>query len=174
MNMNTLNSWLSVAWIALAPSSAFAHAGHGGAHSEQPGAGGPLTEKIKHGAARFKAAHAKMQNEVFFVQPNNGETVKSPVKVVMGVKGYKIGPLGDLTVGLGHHHLLINQAPIQKGTVIPMDDNHIHFGKGQTETEVQLKPGKYSLTLQFADGAHRSYGPDLSSTIEVTVVSETQ
>ncbi|MBP6707250.1 MAG: DUF4399 domain-containing protein, partial [Achromobacter sp.] len=39
----------------------------------------------------------------------------------------------------------------------------------QTETELKLAPGKHTLTMQFADGAHRSYGPDLSSTISVTV-----
>ena len=52
---------------------------------------------------------------------------------------------------------------------MPTDDTHIHFGKGQTETELKLAPGKHTLTMQFADGAHRSYGPDLSSTISVTV-----
>ena len=28
---------------------------------------------------------------------------------------------------------------------------------------VTLEPGEYSLTMQFADGDHRSYGPRLAS-----------
>ena len=50
-----------------------------------------------------------------------------------------------------------------------MDDQHRHFGKGQTETEITLPPGRYRLTMQFADGAHRSYGEKMRKTIEVTV-----
>jgi hypothetical protein len=56
-----------------------------------------------------------------------------------------------------------------EGQAIPADDMHLHFGKGQTETEVTLKPGEHKLTLQFADGAHRSYGPKMSKTIKITV-----
>jgi hypothetical protein len=64
---------------------------------------------------------------------------------------------------------LINVPDIPQGTVIPMDDQHRHFGKGQTETEITLPPGRYRLTMQFADGAHRSYGEKMRKTIEVTV-----
>jgi hypothetical protein len=45
----------------------------------------------------------------------------------------------------------------------------MHFGKGQTETEVKLPPGKYKLTMQFANGAHQSYGAGLSKSINITV-----
>jgi len=55
------------------------------------------------------------------------------------------------------------------GTVVPKDSTHLHFGKGQTETTVQLTPGKHKLTLQFADGLHRSYGGKLATTISVNV-----
>jgi hypothetical protein len=72
-------------------------------------------------------------------------------------------------VNSGHHHLLINQTFIEQGSTIPADQNHIHFGKGQTETELNLSPGNYKLTLQFADGYHRSYGKALSKTIQIEV-----
>jgi hypothetical protein len=65
--------------------------------------------------------------------------------------------------------LLINQTFIEKGNTIPADQNHLHFGKGQTETELNLSPGIYNLTLQFADGYHRSYGKALSKTIQIEV-----
>ena len=55
-----------------------------------------------------------------------------------------------------------------KGTVVPADKTHIHFGKGQTETRILLDEGPHTLTLQFADGAHRSFGPEFSQTIKVT------
>ena len=67
----------------------------------------------------------------------------------------------------GHHHLIIDGKPVPKGTVVPADEQHIHYGKGQTSARVVLKEGPHTLTLQFADGAHRSYGPTFSHTINV-------
>jgi hypothetical protein len=58
---------------------------------------------------------------------------------------------------------------IPLGETIPKDSLHIHFGKAQTETEVTLAPGKHKLTLQFADGLHRSYGEKLAASITVNV-----
>ena len=108
-------------------------------------------------------------NDVKFLEPTNGAKVSAKFKVKMAVDGYTIGPVGDLAKGKGHHHLIVDSGPIAEGTVVPADKTHLHFGKGQTETEVELPPGKHKLTLQFADGAHRSYGPAMSQTIEITV-----
>ncbi len=74
-----------------------------------------------------------------------------------------------MTEGTGHHHLLIDSPGVSKGEVIPANDKSLHFGKGQTETDVTLPPGDHTLTLQFGDGAHRSYGPAMSKTIKVHV-----
>lgn len=106
---------------------------------------------------------------VEFIEPNNNATVASPFKVKFGLNGMQVAHAGEMKEGTGHHHLLINVADIPEGTVIPMDDQHRHFGKGQTETEITLPPGRYRLTMQFADGAHRSYGEKMRKTIEVTV-----
>jgi hypothetical protein len=106
---------------------------------------------------------------VFFVEPKDGATVDQEFKVVMGVKGMAIKPVGDMTENTGHHHLLIDTAPVKRGESIPADATHLHFGKGQTETTVKLPPGKHTLQLQFADGAHRSYGDAMSATITVVV-----
>jgi hypothetical protein len=108
-------------------------------------------------------------SRVEFLEPANGATVSPKFKVRMNVVGYKIAPLGELEKGKGHHHIVINGGPVDEGKVVPTDAQHIHFGKGQTETELTLPPGKHKLTLQFADGAHRSYGPALSQTIEINV-----
>ncbi len=115
------------------------------------------------------AATGATEPQVSFLEPADGATVGQKFKVRMNVEGFEIGPLGDLTQGKGHHHIVVNGTWIKDGEVVPTDEKHIHFGKGQTETELELKPGKYSLTLQFADGAHRSYGEKLSQTINVTV-----
>ena len=111
-------------------------------------------------------AHAASVN---FVSPADGAVVSSPFEVKFGVSGMEIKPAGDMTPNTGHHHLLINQAPIKAGEAIPADAQHLHFGKGQTEALVTLPPGKYSLTMQFGNGMHQSYGPELSKTINVTV-----
>lgn len=115
------------------------------------------------------AQAAEPAKRVYFVEPKNGAVVTSPFKVVFGVSGMAVDPAGEIKADSGHHHLLINVGPMKAGEVIPIDDTHLHFGKGQTETEVTLPPGKYKLTMQFANGAHQSYGPKLSKTIKVTV-----
>ena len=114
-------------------------------------------------------AQKKEESGVFFVEPKNGATVEQEFKVVMGVRGMEVKPAGEITPNTGHHHLLIDASPVKKGDVIPADEHHLHFGKGQTETMVKLAPGKHKLQLQFADGTHHSYGPSMSNTITVTV-----
>jgi hypothetical protein len=104
-----------------------------------------------------------------FVSPKDGEKVKSPVHIVMGVDGMEVKPAGDATPNSGHHHLIVDGAAIPAGTAVAKDEQHIHFGKGQTEADVELKPGPHTLTLQFADGSHISYGDALSTTIHITV-----
>jgi len=109
--------------------------------------------------------------KVYFTNIKDGDTVKSPVKLSFGVDGMGVRPAGqdvnDKTTG--HHHLIIDSDGIAPGQVVPMNDKHIHYGKGQTSAEVKLTPGKHTLRLQFADGAHRSYGPEMSAAIHITV-----
>jgi hypothetical protein len=115
------------------------------------------------------AVHAQSNARVYFIEPKDGATVTSPVHAKFGVDGMTVAPAGTMTDGSGHHHVLIDSGPIPKGTVIPMDDTHLHYGKAQTEADIKLPPGDHTLTMQFADGAHRSYGPDMASTIKVHV-----
>ncbi len=106
---------------------------------------------------------------VSLLEPADGATVTSPVKVRFGVKGMTVQPAGEIVAGTGHHHLLINADSMPAGETIPATPQHIHFGKGQTEAEVALQPGTYKLTAQFANGAHQSYGKAMSQTITITV-----
>lgn len=109
--------------------------------------------------------------KVFLVEPADRATVKSPVKLVFGLEGMTVRPAGQdpLDKTSGHHHVIVDGEPVALGVAVPADDKHIHFGKGQTETELALAPGTHRLTLQLADGLHLSYGPELSSTITVEV-----
>ena len=106
---------------------------------------------------------------VMLLEPADGASVSSPFKVRFGIKGMSVAEAGEILANSGHHHLLVNQAPIAKGESVPFSDQHLHFGKGQTEAEVKLAPGTYKLTAQFANGAHQSYGAAMSRTITVTV-----
>jgi hypothetical protein len=106
---------------------------------------------------------------VWFAEPKDGATVTSPFKVVFGIRGMTVEPAGEIKADSGHHHLLINLDPMAAGEAIPVDDTHLHFGKAQTEAEVKLPPGNYKLTMQFANGAHVSYGPAMAASINVTV-----
>jgi hypothetical protein len=115
------------------------------------------------------AGQAQTPARVWFIEPKDGATVSSPVHVKFGVEGMQVAPAGTMGDTSGHHHLLIDAGPMQKGLVIPADDKSIHFGKGQTEADVKLPPGDHTLTMQFADGAHRSYGPEMSQTIKIHV-----
>ena len=106
---------------------------------------------------------------VFFVNLEDGAVVSSPVTVEMGVNGMEVEPAGELARYKGHHHIIVDGSFNPKGMVVPADTTHIHFGQGQTSTELPLSPGVHTLTLQFADGFHRSYGEKMSATISITV-----
>lgn len=108
---------------------------------------------------------------VYFIEPSDGAVVESEFKVEMGVQGMEVMPAGTIAENTGHHHLLIDATQqINAGETIPAgSDKHLHFGKGQTETKIKLAPGPHTLTLQFANGAHVSYGEKMRSTIHVTV-----
>ena len=107
--------------------------------------------------------------KVSIISPADGATVDKTFTVKFGVEGIQLAPAGDQTPNTGHHHLLIDGRPIPKGDVIPASERSLHFGKAQTETDIKLPPGQHTLTLQFGDGIHRSYGPEMSSTITVNV-----
>ena len=106
---------------------------------------------------------------VYFISPKPGAEVPTKFHVKFGVKGMKVEPAGNMTENTGHHHLIVDGEPTPEGTVVPADATHIHFGKGQTETDLELPPGKHTLTLQFANGAHQSYGKAMSATTTVQV-----
>jgi hypothetical protein len=127
-------------------------------HMTEPGVNVPELPAVPEGA------------KVVFKNLKDGATIKSPFKLEMGTEVIKVDTAGPVIAGVGHHHLFIDaEDSLAAGTVVPKDATHIHFGKGQTEYELTLTPGKHKLTLQMADGLHRSYGGKLAATITVNV-----
>jgi len=150
----------------------------GKAHSHDQGKAHGHHEKAQKEGAKASSGQAKGatdpgkipdNSKVFFVSPKDGASVSSPVSFTMGVEGMEIKPAGEIVEGTGHHHIIVNSDSVAKGAPIPADDKHIHFGKGQTEASLELPPGKHAIRLQFANGAHLSYGPQLESVINITV-----
>lgn len=115
----------------------------------------------------------KSDSEVYFVNLQNNAKVPSTFLAQFGVQGMAVKPAGQDIEDRksGHHHILIDNlaGEIPEGQVVPTGAKDIHYGKGQTEGVLELSPGKHTLTLQFADGAHRSYGKKLAKTITVFV-----
>lgn len=106
---------------------------------------------------------------VFFANLTDGQELTNPVIIEMGVEGMGIEPAGALKEGTGHHHILINGGSLGVGETVPADALNIHYGKGQTSDTLTLEPGSYTLTLQFANGHHQSYGEQMAASIQVTV-----
>jgi len=111
--------------------------------------------------------------EVYIISPKNGATVKGPVVVLFGLKGMGIAPAGVKFDNTGHHHLLVDMAvPSDLNVPMPATDTLLHFGKGQTQTSLTLKPGKHTLQLVFADLNHMAFDPPLvSKKITITVTN---
>ena len=103
------------------------------------------------------------------MSPANGAKVKSPVTVVFGLSGMGVAPAGVKFDNTGHHHLLIDvNEPLDPNEPIPQDKTHLHFGAGQTETRIELPPGKHTLQLVLGDAKHYPFSPPLVSS-KITV-----
>jgi len=69
----------------------------------------------------------------------------------------------------GHHHLLVDQQTLPEAG-LPMGDPPLHFGKGQTETELTLEPGTHTLQLILGNHLHVPHNPPVvSEKITITV-----
>ena len=124
-----------------------------------------LPDAIAHGY------HSDETKKVYFITPSDGTTVTNPVKIKFGATGVNIVPAGVDMPDSGHHHLLINVDKLPDLKMpIPADSNHLHFGNGQTETEINLPVGKHTLQLLIGNHLHIPHSePIISEKIEITV-----
>lgn len=115
---------------------------------------------------------------VYFVGLADGAVVTSPVTVVFGLSGMGVAPAEVEVSMTGHHHLLLNRPAFGEGEFgaeelvlsIPKDDNHIHFGGGQTQAVLDLPPGRHTLQLVLGDHGHVPHVPPVvSEVITITV-----
>ena len=108
--------------------------------------------------------------KLYFITPENGETVENPVIIKFGLVNMGIAPAGVDKENTGHHHLLIDTTVPATDKPIPNDEQHRHFGKGQTETAIVLPPGKHTLQLILGDFGHIPHDPVvISEKITITV-----
>ena len=109
--------------------------------------------------------------EVYFITPQNGDTVAETFTVKFGLSGMGVAPAGIQRDNTGHHHLLIDSKALpDMSKPLPATDHIRHFGGGQTEVELQLPPGEHSLQLLLGNHVHIPHNkPVLSEKIVITV-----
>jgi len=121
-------------------------------------------------ANSFASTPISPNAKAYIVSPTHGQVVTSPVTVVFGLTGAGVAPAGVNKENTGHHHLIINAATPDMSKSIGKDDKHKHFGGGQTQTSIDLPPGKHTLQLVLGDAAHVPHNPPVvSKTIEIIV-----
>ncbi|MFN2201984.1 MAG: DUF4399 domain-containing protein, partial [Caldilineaceae bacterium] len=114
-----------------------------------------------------------MSQMVRIVAPENGATVPPRFDMAMTANGITIEPAGEIHEDAGHFHVLIDTDFVAPGELVPFDEQHIHLGKGQMTTTLELEPGVHTLRLQVANGAHLALpGEQLRDTITVTVAGD--
>ncbi|MFL9868211.1 DUF4399 domain-containing protein [Paraburkholderia fungorum] len=104
--------------------------------------------------------------------PNDGQVVAAnkPFRVWFGLRYMGVAPKGVKYPNTGHHHLLIDTELPPMDQEIPNDRNHLHFGAGETETMIQLPPGKHTLQLLMGDDMHMPHNPPVYSK-KITVIA---
>lgn len=106
--------------------------------------------------------------------PNDGEVIRTgggkSFRVWFGLRHMGVAPADIDVPNTGHHHLLVDTAVPPLDEPIPADENHIHFGRGQTQTQLTLPTGEHTLQLIMGDHAHVPHNPPiLSRQIKITV-----
>jgi hypothetical protein len=99
---------------------------------------------------------------VEIISPKDGETVSIRFTVIFGLIGMDVVPAGVDKANGGHHHLLVDQEVLPAAGVA-MGSTPIHFGGGQTQTELTLEPGKHTLQLILGDRLHIPHDPPVVS-----------
>lgn len=121
--------------------------------------------------SKYEQKPSAEKAHVYIVSPQDGQKLKSPVTIIFGLKGMGIAPAGIDLPNTGHHHLLIDSRLPDLKKPIPGNEKSIHFGGGQTETSVELKPGKHTLQLLFGDANHVPHHPAVySKKIQIEVL----
>jgi len=105
--------------------------------------------------ASWQVPAPRLARYTHFTNLADGATIETPFLLKFGLVGMGLAPITQAQPNTGHHHLLINrELPLDFGKPLPFSDQYVHFGKGQMETVLTLKPGQYTLRLVLADNRH--------------------
>jgi len=111
---------------------------------------------------------------VYFVDLKDGAVIGPNTTIHFGLHGMGIAPAGTIRANSGHHHLLVDTQLPPLDQPIPNDENHLHFGAGQTEGELNLAPGPHTLQLLLGDANHIPHSPAVMSEVIHVTVAATQ
>jgi hypothetical protein len=109
--------------------------------------------------------------------PADGATVKGPkVKVEVEVANWKLVPSGATPAdGEGHLHFFVDApaAAVPAGQAIPLAEAnpaYVHAGKEPlTNRELQLSPGKHTITVVMGNSAHVALASPAPQSITINV-----
>jgi hypothetical protein len=103
--------------------------------------------------------------KVFFIDLQDGAKVPLRSVVKFGISGMEVVPAGTEKTHSGHHHLIVDAPLPPLDHEIPSDPNHLHFGRGQTSTELTLTRGEHTLQLLLGDHQHVPHDPPVMSNV---------
>ena len=101
--------------------------------------------------------------EVYFFNLKDGDVVPSKLKINFGLRNMGVAPAGSDRDNSGHHHVIVDAETPPLDQPIPNDFNHLHFGAGQTEADIVLRPGEHTLQLIMGDKNHVPHTPPVMS-----------
>ncbi|MFL2555053.1 MAG: DUF4399 domain-containing protein [Candidatus Rariloculaceae bacterium] len=111
--------------------------------------------------------------EAYIQSPSDGAVVTSPFTVRFGLRNFSVAPATVQSPNTGHHHLLVDVTEMPTFNLpLPTTENVLHYGLGQTETELELPPGEHTLQLVLGDWLHTPHQPPIISEVVTITVSE--
>ena len=101
------------------------------------------------------------RNLLFAEPQNNADIREFPFTIKLDAQGFE-GAAGHFVIQYGPYVVP------KPGTVVPVDDNHIHLEPGQTETEMDVGPGGWPFTVFYVDENMMVSDPPVSDSINIT------
>jgi hypothetical protein len=124
--------------------------------------------------AAFGQTPAPEDALLYIISPKTGQRITAPFWVQFGLRNMGVTRAGDTAANVGHHHLLVDAdaKDLDPSAPIPTDRRHLHFGGGQTETRLDLPPGKHTLQLVLGDAEHKIFKPAVISKLVTVTVAD--
>lgn len=112
-----------------------------------------------------------VEPRIYFVSPQNGDTVGRDLRVDFGAIGFEVKPAGEVAEKSGYLTLFVDEPCLTAGEIIAPAGTRIPLTGGELHAELALDVGHHRLCVQAADGRGVALG--LTSVLEIEVV-ETQ